>query len=100
MLPSAIYEPLPFVYLGGGLLLLGFSGHPALLLAGLSLYLAGSLIWFKRGAYRRLDKQRQPHQRDWPQWVYESRPFALILLGAQQLLLRHQHRFLLARQPV
>ncbi|MGY3902927.1 hypothetical protein ACW5XF_10715 [Aeromonas lusitana] len=120
MLPSAIYEPLPFVYLGGGLSLLGLADRPALLLAGLALYLAGSLIWFRRGHHRRQDKQRQPHQRDWPHWLYECRPFALILLGVlmlrlsthpvflipafiwcllggRQLLQRHLHRFLMAR---
>lgn len=120
MLPSAIYEPLPFLYLGSGLSLLGFAGQPALLLAGLALYLAGSLIWFRRGAHRRRDKLRQPHERAWPHWLYESRPFALLLLGVlmlrlsthpvflipaliwcllggYQLLRRHHHRFLLAR---
>ena len=81
MLPSAIYEPLPFLYLGSGLLLLSLAGQPALLLAGLAFYLAGSLAWFRRSAHRRPDKSRQPRRRGWPQWLYESRPFALILLA-------------------
>lgn len=120
MLPSAIYEPLPFLYLGSGLLLLSLAGQPALLLAGLAFYLAGSLAWFRRSAHRRPDKSRQPRRRGWPQWLYESRPFALILLGllllrlathpiflapafiwcllgGYQLLLRHHHRFMPAR---
>lgn len=120
MLPTAIYEPLPFFYLGSGLSFLWLSEQPVLLLAGLALYLAGSLTWFRRGNHRRQDKQRQPHQRSWPLWLYESRPFALILLGVlmlrlsthpvflipaliwcllggRQLLLRHHHRFMLAR---
>ena len=120
MLPFVIYEPLPFVYLGCGLLLLGSAGQPVLLLAGLALYLAGSLAWFRRSAYRRPDKQRQPYQQGWPAWLYESRPFALILLGllmlrlathpvflipaliwcllgGYQLLQRHHHRFLHSR---
>ena len=50
MLPSAIYEPLPFAYMGSGLLLLGIADQPGLLLAGLAFYLAGSLAWFRRGA--------------------------------------------------
>ena len=75
MLPSAIYEPLPFAYMGSGLLLLGIADQPGLLLAGLAFYLAGSLAWFRRGAYRRPDKQ-QLRKQGWPLWLYESRPFA------------------------
>ncbi|MFM5585898.1 hypothetical protein ACET65_02675 [Aeromonas rivipollensis] len=120
MLPSAIYEPLPFLYLGCGLLLLSLAGQPALLLAGLALYLAGSLVWFRRSAHRRPDKSRQTRRQAWPHWLYESRPFALILLGVlmlrlathpvflapaciwcllggYQLLQRHHHRFMPAR---
>ena len=119
MLPSAIYEPLPFAYMGSGLLLLGIADQPGLLLAGLAFYLAGSLAWFRLGAYRRPDKQ-QLRQQGWPLWRYESRPFALILLGllmlrlaphpvfvapalawcllgGYQLLQRHYNRIVLAR---
>ncbi|HAU4929125.1 hypothetical protein [Aeromonas hydrophila] len=119
MLPSAIYEPLPFAYMGSGLLLLGIADQPGLLLAGLAFYLAGSLAWFRRGAYRRPDKQ-QLRKQGWPLWLYESRPFALILLGllmlrlathpvflapafvwcllgGYQLLQRHYNRIVLAR---
>lgn len=120
MLPSAIYEPLPFAYMGSGLLLLGIAEQPGLLLAGLALYLAGSLAWFRRGAYRRPDKHRLVLKQGWPLWLYESRPFALILLGllmlrlathpvflapalvwcllgGYQLLQRHYNRIVLAR---
>ena len=94
MLPSAIYEPLPFLYLGSGLLLLGLAGQPALLLAGLALYLAGSLVWFRRSAHRRPDKSRQTRRQAWPHWLYESRPFALILLGVLMLRLATHPIFL------
>ena len=67
MLPSAIYEPLPFAYMGSGLLLLGVADHPGLLLAGLAFYLAGSLAWFRRSAYRRPDKPVVRKQ-GWPLW--------------------------------
>ena len=103
MLPSAIYEPLPFAYMGSGLLLLGIADQPG----------------FRRGAYRRPDKQ-QLRKQGWPLWLYESRPFALILLGllmlrlathpvflapalvwcllgGYQLLQRHYNRIVLAR---
>ncbi|MCH7375917.1 hypothetical protein MM182_11090 [Aeromonas sp. MR19] len=93
MLPSAIYEPLPFAYMGSGLLLLGVADHPGLLLAGLAFYLAGSLAWFRRSAYRRPDKLVVRKQ-GWPLWLYESRPFALILLGLLMLRLATHPIFL------
>ena len=93
MLPSAIYEPLPFAYMGSGLLLLGIADQPGLLLAGLAFYLAGSLAWFRRGAYRRPDKQ-QLRKQGWPLWLYEIRPFALILLGLLMLRLATHPIFL------
>ncbi|HFK2924811.1 TPA: hypothetical protein ACGY8I_000768 [Aeromonas hydrophila] len=93
MLPSVIYEPLPFAYMGSGLLLLGIADQPGLLLAGLAFYLAGSLAWFRRGAYRRPDKQ-QLRKQGWPLWLYESRPFALILLGLLMLRLATHPIFL------
>jgi hypothetical protein len=93
MLPSAIYEPLPFAYMGSGLLMLGVADHPGLLLAGLAFYLAGSLAWFRRSAYRRPDKPVVRKQ-GWPLWLYESRPFALILLGLLMLRLATHPIFL------
>ena len=87
MLPSAIYEPLPFAYMGSGLLLLGVAEQPGLLLAGLAFYLAGSLAWFRRSAHRRIDKSLPARKQGWPLWLYEIRPFALILLGLLMLRL-------------
>ncbi|HGY5298439.1 TPA: hypothetical protein ACNU26_003822 [Aeromonas salmonicida] len=90
MLPSAIYEPLPFAYMGSGLLLLGVAEQPGLLLAGLAFYLAGSLAWFRRSAHRRIDKPLPARKQGWP----ESRPFALILLGLLMLRLATHPIFL------
>lgn len=94
MLPSAIYEPLPFAYMGSGLLLLGVADQPGLLLAGLAFYLAGSLAWFRRSAHRRIDKLLPARKQGWPLWLYESRPFALILLGLLMLRLATHPIFL------
>ena len=94
MLPSAIYEPLPFAYMGSGLLLLGVAEQPGLLLAGLAFYLAGSLAWFRRSAHRRIDKPLPARQQGWPLWLYEIRPFALILLGLLMLRLATHPIFL------
>ncbi|WP_219592031.1 hypothetical protein [Aeromonas salmonicida] len=94
MLPSAIYEPLPFAYMGSGLLLLGVAEQPGLLLAGLAFYLAGSLAWFRRSAHRRIYKPLPARKQGWPLWLYESRPFALILLGLLMLRLATHPIFL------
>ncbi|MDF8330184.1 hypothetical protein P5G63_17555 [Aeromonas salmonicida] len=94
MLPSAIYEPLPFAYMGSGLLLLGVAEQPGLLLAGLAFYLAGSLAWFRRSAHRRIDKLLPARTQGWPLWLYEIRPFALILLGLLMLRLATHPIFL------
>ena len=94
MLPSAIYEPLPFAYMGSGLLLLGVAEQPGLLLAGLAFYLAGSLAWFRRSAHRRIDKPHPARKQGWPLWLYETRPFALILLGLLMLRLATHPIFL------
>ena len=111
-------EAAPLLCLGCGLLLMGVSEQARLLLAGLSVYLVGGLVWYQLSQPRNDGKRKQA----WPLWLYESRPFAMILLGllmlreathplfllpalfwvllgGHQLWLRHQHRFWRRRAP-
>ncbi|MGB6187280.1 MAG: hypothetical protein WBF70_01680 [Aeromonas molluscorum] len=111
-------EAAPLLCLGCGLLLMGVSEQARLLLAGLSVYLVGGLVWYQLSQPRNDGKRKQA----WPLWLYESRPFVMILLGllmlreathplfllpalfwvllgGHQLWLRHQHRFWRRRAP-
>ncbi|QCG48722.1 hypothetical protein [Aeromonas schubertii] len=86
MLPRPLYELLPYLSLAVGLGLLSSASQPGLLLAGLLLFVAGARIWSLRSNYRRRDRHYQVWSGNTPEWLYEGRPFALILLGL--LLLR------------
>ena len=70
---------LPFLCLGCGLLLMGASQQPSLLLAGLAAYFIGGLVWYRVSHQQRHDKGRR--KRGWPLWLYEIRPFVMVLLG-------------------
>ncbi|MGY3871315.1 hypothetical protein ACW5W4_17580 [Aeromonas crassostreae] len=114
------HETLPFFCLGCGLLLMGAGQQPSLLLAGLAAYFIGGLAWYQFSHQQCHDKGRR--ERGWPLWLYESRPFVMVLLGllmvrevthplfllpalfwvllgGYQLLLRHRHRFWRRRVP-
>lgn len=111
-------EAAPLLCLGCGLLLVGVSEQGRLLLAGLSVYLIGGLVWYQLSQPRSHGRRKQA----WPLWLYESRPFVMmllgllmlreathplfllpalfwLLLGAYQLWLRHRHRFWRRRAP-
>ncbi|SNY54589.1 hypothetical protein SAMN06297280_2686 [Arsukibacterium tuosuense] len=82
MLPTTIYEPLPYSYMVAGLV--GMMVLPSALgvASGALLFLAGALVWIVRSEHRReddvfADRKNGPV----PFWGYELLPFACLLLA-------------------
>lgn len=82
MLPSKLYELLPYVYaVAGAMTVFMMPGHPILTsLSGAVLIVAAGLVWVLRSEHRRMDtRTRGRYAGPLPFWCYELLPFAYIL---------------------
>lgn len=91
-LPSPLYESLPYLYLGSGLMIIAALHEYANgILMGLLLYIMGSIVWIMRSNARRHDRREQRILRSqqrrentagsYPYWLYEEQPFIYLALG-------------------
>lgn len=81
MLPTKLYEALPYVYIAAGVtVLLSYSSWVALVCA-LLLTLAGAVVWILRSDNRRSDIRgaRFKYGGSLPFWCYEMLPFACVM---------------------
>ena len=81
MLPTKLYEALPYVYIATGVaVLLSYSSWLALVCA-LLLTLAGAVVWILRSDNRRSDiRGARFKYGGWlPFWLYEMLPFACVM---------------------
>jgi len=76
MLPNRVYEGLPYIYIGTGVLAMSLLGNFVAVLSGLILIVAGALVWILRSDHRRADlRQSSAHRGSLPFWLYEMQPF-------------------------
>ncbi len=97
MIPKAIYELKPYLYLVGGSVIIVFLSGMAIP-AGILLYALGAWLWLMRSEYRRVNA-RQPNAVGarfyWNDTLYELQPFMYILGGLMAIgQLQHGIRFL------
>ncbi len=82
MLPTRIYESLPYAYLLAGLACLALLPHPLGAWSGLILMNAGAMVWIMRAERRRLNhKSGANGLLALPFWLYELQPFAYLCIG-------------------
>ncbi|MEH8018723.1 hypothetical protein MN202_15890 [Rheinheimera muenzenbergensis] len=81
MLPSKLYEALPYVYIGTGVAVLLNYGNWLAVVCALLLTLAGAVIWILRSDNRRSDVKgaRYKYGGKLPFWYYEMLPFLCVM---------------------
>jgi|JI7StandDraft_1071085.scaffolds.fasta_scaffold00562_7 ABC-type microcin C transport system permease subunit YejE len=91
MLPTRLYEALPYLYMSVAVIvLLQLDGFFSLLSASL-FFLAGALVWIARSEHRRTDysyiqERRQLSYSKFDFFAYELKPFICALVGLLLLL--------------
>ena len=89
MLPRAIYETLPYIYLFSAMALMGF--HPDWIVVAFAwvLYTSGSITWVLRSDARRVNPRRPKHKNNMflHDDLYESVPF--LYIGCGILVMRY-----------
>ncbi len=94
MLPSQLYESLPYLYLAAGVACFALLPHPIGAWAGVLLINAGALVWIMRAERRRLNqKSGGDGLFHIPFWLYELQPFLYFGTGAF-LYFRFDNEFL------
>jgi len=88
MLPKALYEVLPYLYLFSGLGLMTSQSDWMILLFSWMLYTGGSVMWVLRSDARRVNKRNPPSSKNLylHEDIYESLPF--LFIGAGVLAIR------------
>ncbi|WP_213996705.1 hypothetical protein [Arsukibacterium sp.] len=82
MLPTKIYEPLPYSYMVAGLVSMMLLPSVTGVASGALLFLAGALVWIIRSEHRREDDVFAERKKGpVPFWGYELLPFACLLLA-------------------
>lgn len=90
MLPTRIYESLPYVYMLIGVVVLMWLDNLLAAFSALLLITAGALVWILRSDHRREDLLDGIHRHGrWPFWCYELQPF--VYASAGLLLWRFSH---------
>ncbi|MAA93856.1 MAG: hypothetical protein CML22_08915 [Rheinheimera sp.] len=80
VLPTKIYEPLPYSYMLAGCISMVVIPSLLGLLSGMLLFLAGALVWIVRSEHRREDDVFAERKNGpVPFWVYELLPFVCLL---------------------
>lgn len=80
MLPTKIYEPLPYSYMFAGLVSMMLVPSMLGVVSGALLFLAGALVWIVRSEHRREDEVYAERKNGpMPFWSYELLPFACLL---------------------
>lgn len=81
MLPSKLYEALPYVYIGTGVAVLLNYGNWLAVVCALLLTLAGAVVWILRSDNRRSDVKgaRYKYGGKLPFWYYEMLPFLCVM---------------------
>ncbi|MDX1677766.1 hypothetical protein [Arsukibacterium sp.] len=80
MLPTKIYEPLPYSYMLAGLISMVLIPSVLGLLSGLLLFMAGALVWIVRSEHRREDDVFAERKNGpVPFWLYELLPFGCLV---------------------
>ncbi|WP_348731354.1 hypothetical protein [Rheinheimera texasensis] len=94
MLPSQLYESLPYLYLVAGIACFALLAHPLGGWAGVLLFNAGAMVWIMRAERRRLN-QKSGGDGLWhmPFWLYELQPFLYVCVGSI-LFLRFDNEYL------
>ncbi len=97
MLPTTVYEFLPYLYmLLGAAIGLALGGYPAAF--GLLLFGCGAVIWVLRSGHRRRNTHLRPNQVArwyWTASIYEAIPFLYITIGLGLLqFMHHPVRFI------
>ena len=82
MLPSPLYEALPYGYMAAGTTAVVLTPGYIAALSGVLLMVAGALVWILRSDHRRGDRQYF-HSRggELPFWFYEMQPFVYVITG-------------------
>lgn len=83
MLPSKLYEALPYVYVASGISIMLSSPLLFATAVGSLLALAGAVVWVLRSENRRSDikNARQKYGGVLPYWCYELLPFSYSMLA-------------------
>lgn len=82
MLPTKIYEPLPYSYMLAGLISMVLLPSLLGVVSGALFFLAGALVWIVRSEHRREDDVFAERKNGpVPFWGYELLPFACLLLA-------------------
>ena len=83
MLPSKLYEALPYVYVAAGIGIMLSSPQLFATAAGGLLALAGAVVWVLRSENRRSDIKNARHKYGGvlPYWCYELLPFSYSMLA-------------------
>lgn len=82
MLPSPIYEALPYGYMAMGTTAVVLTPGYIAAVSGVLLIVAGALVWILRSDHRRGDRQYFQHKGgELPFWFYEMQPFAYVIAG-------------------
>ncbi|WP_372625619.1 hypothetical protein [Arsukibacterium sp.] len=80
MLPTKIYEPLPYSYMLAGLISMALLPSLLGMMSGTLLFLAGALVWIVRSEHRREDDVFAERKNGpVPFWGYELLPFVCLL---------------------
>jgi len=88
MLPKALYEIMPYLYLFAGLGLMSSQSDWMVLVFAWVLYTGGSIMWVLRSDARRVNKRISPRNKGLylHEDIYESLPF--LFIGAGMLAIR------------
>lgn len=85
MIPKPLYEPLPYVYILGALMVLLLADQVWVYLFAALLYAGGAAIWVMRSNYRRKTSPQMVRNRAsawlFPRLVYEFLPFVYLGIG-------------------
>ncbi|WP_290613223.1 hypothetical protein [Arsukibacterium sp. UBA3155] len=80
MLPTKIYEPLPYSYMLAGLISMVLLPSLLGMMSGTLLFMAGALVWIVRSEHRREDDVFAERKKGpVPFWGYELLPFVCLL---------------------
>ncbi len=89
MLPKRLYELLPYFYMVSAVVVLLTISNYVALFSGLTLFMAGSLIWILRSDHRRATRKQRGRV---PYWIYELQPF-IYAVGGLTLWLNAQSMY-------
>lgn len=92
MLPTKIYEPLPYSYMLAGIVSMVLVPSLLGVLSGALLFLAGALVWIVRSEHRREDDVFAERKNGpVPFWGYELLPFVCLVSALAIFILPFNH---------